>query len=149
MNAFHSTTIDIINKLCHCDYPSRNIRHKILLCTEDGNLAQATYRAELLSTVDYTTNQILSFIERWRVTGHVIQVIGKGREKYSNLVIKNCSTSIDSKSAPLCTSETRHSPRSVSLSVFVITLLASLFVEFFVLTLCGVAVFTFLIRRKL
>ena len=100
ISAFQIESAQAIRTHCRCPYPDTYIKDPLLLCQDDESSSFTTFRATTLSTVNMTTQILLSYLTEWTSQE---PVISSGTEDGGSVKLESkCSTRLRLRSDPLC-----------------------------------------------
>ena len=146
-----STTLaSVVEESCECEFPASNFVNGTLLCSNVDS-HDLVYRAYIVSTIELSSEQIISYIESW---------IREAPEIPSGVAIitfdANCTTQINSMLDPICNTTT-DALESVTGSIIdqlgsdwiIVVVVAIAFVIFLLLTVVILSITVYVLQRRL
>ena len=147
-----STTLaSVVEDSCGCDFSAGNLVNGTVLCSSVDS-HDLVYRAYIVSTIELSSTQIISYIESW---------IREAPEVTSGVAViifdSNCTTSIDSMLDPICNT-TEDSSEPVTSSgiidmlgsdgIIVVVVVIALII-FLVLTVTILSITVYVLQRRI
>ena len=146
-----STTLaSVVEENCGCDFPTANLVNGTLLCSSVDS-HDLVYRAYIVSTIELSSAQIISYIESW---------IRETPEVSSGVAIitfnANCTARISSMLDPICNTTTDIVESTAGSSIdllesdwIIVVVVVIAFVIFLVLTVAILSITVYVLQRKL
>ena len=146
-----TTLASVVEESCGCVFSADNLVNGTVLCS-DVDSHDLVYRAYIVSTIELSSPQIISYIESW---------IKEAPEVTSGVAIitfdANCTTSIDSMLDPICNTTTDASEPVTGSSFellgssdgIIVVVVVIAFIIFLVLTVAILSITVYVLQRRL
>lgn len=146
-----STTLaSVVEESCSCKFPASNLVNGTLLCSNVDS-HDLVYRAYIVSTIELSSMQIISYIESW---------IREAPEVPSGVAIiafdANCTTRINSMLDPICNSTLDTVEPIVGSSLdllgsdgIIVMVVVIAFIIFLMLTVIILSITVYVLQRRL